>query len=71
VQCPNCGHQEPDAAGRDVVVTNIRMPFWSMVVFIIKWSIAAIPAMILLWFLGLVLVSALGLSLARLFKLLW
>jgi hypothetical protein len=31
-----------------VVVTDIRMPFWSMVVFMIKWAIAAIPALIIL-----------------------
>jgi hypothetical protein len=35
-----------------VVVTNIRMPFWSMVVFMIKWAIAAIPAFIILALLG-------------------
>ena len=31
-----------------VVVTDIRMPFWSMVVFMIKWVFASIPAMIVL-----------------------
>lgn len=33
---------------QSVVVTDIRMPFWSMVVFIVKLTIAAIPAIILL-----------------------
>ena len=33
---------------QSVVVTDIRMPFWSMVVFMVKWAIAAIPALILL-----------------------
>ena len=33
---------------RSVIVTDIRMPFWSMVVFMVKWAIAAIPAIILL-----------------------
>jgi hypothetical protein len=28
-----------------VVVTDIRMPFWSMVVFMVKWVFASIPAM--------------------------
>jgi len=32
----------------EVVVTNIRMPFWSMVVFMIKWAVAAIPAFAIL-----------------------
>ena len=33
---------------QSVSVTDIDMPFWSMVGFMIKWSIAAIPAAILL-----------------------
>src|SRR5664280_2082315 len=33
---------------QSVVVTDVRMPFWSMVVFMVKWAIAAIPAMIIL-----------------------
>lgn len=33
---------------RHVVVTDIRMPFWSMVVLMVKWAIAAIPALLLL-----------------------
>ena len=36
----------------EVVVTNIRMPFWSMVVFMIKWAVAAIPAFAILVILG-------------------
>ena len=31
-----------------VIVTDFQMPFSSMVLFIIKWSLAAIPAMLLL-----------------------
>ncbi len=34
---------------QDVVITNIQMPFWSMVVFMVKWAIAAIPAIIILF----------------------
>ncbi len=30
-----------------VVVTDIRMPFWSMVVFMVKWTIAALPAILI------------------------
>jgi hypothetical protein len=33
---------------REVVVTDIKMPFLSMVVFMIKWAIASIPAIIIL-----------------------
>ena len=35
-----------------VVVTDIKMPFWSMVVFMVKAAIAAIPAFIILFCLG-------------------
>lgn len=31
-----------------VVVTDIQMPFMSMVVFMVKWTIAAIPAFFIL-----------------------
>lgn len=34
---------------REVVVTDIRMPFLSMVIFMIKWAFAAIPAFIIVW----------------------
>ncbi|MEE9904723.1 hypothetical protein [Chlorobium sp.] len=34
--------------GQRVIVTDIRMPFRSMVVFMIKWVFASIPAMIVL-----------------------
>ncbi len=40
------------AEAMDVFVTNIKMPFWSMVGFILKWSIAAIPAGILFLIIG-------------------
>ena len=35
-------------ADTEVVVTNIKMPFGSMVVFMVKLAIATIPAMIIL-----------------------
>lgn len=31
----------------EVIVKNIKMPFWSMVVFMVKWAIASIPAIII------------------------
>jgi len=33
---------------KEVVVTDIRMPFWSTVWFMVKWVIASIPAFIIL-----------------------
>ena len=44
----------------EVVVTNIKMPFWSMVCFLVKLVIAAIPAMIILW--GIVAIMSLVLA---------
>jgi len=34
--------------GREVVVTDIRMPFGSMIFFMVKWAVAAIQAIIIL-----------------------
>ena len=33
---------------REVVVTDVKIPFLSMVVLMVKWAIAAIPAVIIL-----------------------
>lgn len=46
-------------ATKEVVLTGVDIPFFSMVWLIFKWSLAAIPAMILLGFLG-ALLSAVG-----------
>ena len=40
---------------REVIVTDIKIPFWSMVVLMVKWAIAAIPALINLLVIGTVL----------------
>lgn len=37
---------------REVVVVDIEMPFWSIVILMVKWAIAAIPAIIILMVLG-------------------
>jgi len=37
---------------REIVVTDIKMPFGSMVIFMIKWAIASIPAVIILAIMG-------------------
>jgi hypothetical protein len=39
---------------REVVVTDIRIPFFSLMILTIKWVLAAIPAFIFLWLLGMV-----------------
>lgn len=45
---------------QNVAVTDIRMPFWSMVVFMVKWAIAAIPALVILTVIGMFTFSILG-----------
>jgi hypothetical protein len=44
----------------DVVVTDIQMPFGSMVVFMVKWTIASIPAMIIVFVVVAVTAAILG-----------
>ncbi len=39
---------------REVVVTDVKIPFWSMVVLMVKWPVAAIPALIILLVIGAV-----------------
>lgn len=43
-----------------VVVTDIRMRFSSMVVFMVKWAIASIPALIILFAIGVGLFIGFG-----------
>lgn len=35
-----------------VVITDVKMPFMSMVVFMVKWVLASIPAFIILGIIG-------------------
>ena len=46
---------------REVVVTDIEIPFISMVILMVKWAIAAIPAIFILFFIGGLLSMVLGL----------
>ncbi len=43
-----------DSRRQDVVVTDVHMPFGSMVVFMVKWAIASIPAALILFVVGFV-----------------
>ncbi|MFZ2445453.1 MAG: hypothetical protein WAW37_03775 [Syntrophobacteraceae bacterium] len=38
----------PDTSVREVVVVDVKMRFWSMVFFMVKWAVASIPALIIL-----------------------
>jgi hypothetical protein len=39
---------QPPAAPHRVAIADVDIPFWRMVAIIIKWTFAAIPAMIIL-----------------------
>lgn len=47
--------EEKTQSPQPIVVTDIHMPFWSMVIFLVKLAIAAIPAILILAVLGAVL----------------
>lgn len=44
----------------EVIVVDIKMPFWSIVVFMVKAAIAAIPAVIILTLVGSLVMSILS-----------
>ncbi len=61
MKCPNCGKISPDEnskcncgylfptiSGSPVIVKDIEMKFFSMMWFMVKWTFAAIPAMIII-----------------------
>ena len=43
-----------------VTIVDIKMPFLSMVVFMVKWIIASIPAIIILAILGVIVGGVIG-----------
>ena len=43
-----------------VTIVDIKMPFWSMVVFMVKAAIAAIPAFIILSVIGAIMMAVFG-----------
>jgi hypothetical protein len=45
---------------QQVIITDIKMPFFSMVVFMVKWALAAIPALIVIG----IIFAALGIGLS-------
>jgi hypothetical protein len=45
---------------QEVAVVDVQMPFGSMVVFMVKWAVAAIPAMLILFLMGLILFALFG-----------
>ena len=45
---------------KEVSVVDIKMPFGSMVIFMVKWAIASIPAIIILFLLGSIFIALLN-----------
>jgi len=52
---------------QEIKVTDFDMKFGSMVLFMIKWALASIPAFIILFILMTLLVSIFGVSMVSLF----
>ena len=46
-----------DSYNYEVTIVNIKMPFWSMVFFMVKWAIASIPAILILLVLWAMFIS--------------
>jgi hypothetical protein len=47
-------NESPPSEPAPVRIVDIKMPFGSMVVFMVKWAIAAIPALIILAVIGVI-----------------
>lgn len=54
-----------------IVVTDIKIPFWSLVVLLVKWALAAVPAMIILIVIGAVASAVLNLLFGGSFSWYW
>lgn len=50
-----------------VTVVDIRMPFFSMVILMVKWAVASIPAFLILTVLGSLVFGILGAVMGGLF----
>ena len=48
---------------QSVAIKDFNIPFSSMVIFMVKWAIASIPAIIIIWILFMLLISIFGSSL--------
>jgi len=53
---------------QNVTITDIKMSFGSMVEFMVKWVIASIPALIILFIIWMMVMSVFGVGIATLFK---
>jgi len=49
-----------DEPVQKVSVSDVSMPFGSMVVFILKWTLASIPAMLIIFLVAMVIAGLFG-----------
>ena len=49
-----------DESVQKVSVSDVSMPFGSMVVFILKWTLASIPAMLIIFLIAMVIAGIFG-----------
>jgi hypothetical protein len=54
---------QPPVAPHRVAIANIDIPFWRMVMILVKWSLAAIPAAIIITIIFMVLAIVIGIVL--------
>ena len=61
-------HKGNSTQFQPVTIEDIKMPFGSMVQFMVKWAIASIPAFIILFLIGMMVMGVFGVGIATLFK---
>ena len=61
-------HKGNSTQFQPVTIEDIKMPFGSMVQFMVKWAIASIPAFIILFLIGMMMMGVFGVGIATLFK---
>ena len=61
-------HKGNSTQFQPVTIEDIKMPFGSMVQFMVKWAIASIPAFIILFLIGMIVMGVFGVGIATLFK---
>jgi len=63
-------HQEKQQINEEnsVHVKSFNMPFLDMVMFMVKWAIASIPAFIILFIIGAIFTTIFGVSLLSIFR---
>ena len=61
-------HKGNSTQFQPVTIEDIKMPFGSMVQFMVKWAIASIPAFIVLFLIGFMIAGILGVGAVSIFK---